>query len=378
MVNFKKFLSLFIAISIATAFVVTPVSAETEVVYELASYYTEAAHKQKQVKLDEFMETGEIYEFSFNVKPDSMDVYNPIRIDLGFRGNVASPGNYGMFYLYDNGTNALGASQWGNIGGVSTYKDAVATDGIDMNIIWDTVSGVANITAGLPGKDYKYSFTMGKVSAGGSYGELIIWSESTAVTITDLVIAKQVEDEQEKPENVIYTEENGWATAAGTEEMPDGSLKIAKGSANATKFTPNLEPGKLYEITYDVSGLEVVSGSWRKPFTVSLYADGQTESDILTYRQAGAWRNAKTDALVVEGSNGRNKIIINTETGEWEAYALGTLASKSGMTINANGQTKTYNKLENTDDIAIGFYSMDSSDDFDAPYISSLQSETSV
>ena len=75
---------------------------------------------------------------------------------------------------------------------------------------------------------------------------------------------------------------------------------------------------------------------------------------------------------MVDGSNGQNKIIINTKTGEWEAYALGVLAAKSGQTVSANGQTKTYNKIENTDDFAIGFYGYDASGDYTAPYISNI------
>ena len=154
--------------------------------------------------------------------------------------------------------------------------------------------------------------------------------------------------------------------------MPDGTVMLSRGSANATKFTPALVSGKKYAITYDVTGLTTSSGSWRKPFTLSLSAGGQTESAVLTYRMAGAWRNATTDELVANGSNGQNKIVIDTLTGEWEAYALGTLGAYSGYTSNANKTTKSYNAFSDTSGFTLNFYAMDVSSDFDVPYVSNV------
>ncbi len=177
--------------------------------------------------------------------------------------------------------------------------------------------------------------------------------------------------EQSEP-NLLYTGEKGWILG-GAVEQQNGTLKIAKGADNAAEFTPVLEYGKKYEITYDVTGLEVVSGSWKKPFTVTLSAGGQTEKSVLTYRMAGAWRDITTDEGYVTGSNGQNKIIIDTKTGEWEAYALGTKATYSGYTSNFNSKTKTYNKIKDMSDFKISFYAYDTDDEFVTPYISNVK-----
>ena len=88
---------------------------------------------------------------------------------------------------------------------------------------------------------------------------------------------------------------------------------------------------------------------------------------------AGAWRDLTTDEGYVNGSNGQNKIIIDTKTGEWEAYALGTKATYSGYTSNFNSTTKSYNKFKDMSDFTISFYSYDTDDEFVTPYISNVK-----
>ena len=146
-------------------------------------------------------------------------------------------------------------------------------------------------------------------------------------------------------QNEIYTPENGWTTGSATEEE-DGSLKLIASEEKPAVFRPQLDGDKKYSITYDVIGLETgdSSNEWTYQFLADLSAGEEKTKRVLSYRMAsaGRWNSVATDALVAEGTDGENEIVIDMATGEWKAYALGNL-SMSGV-------------FENTDGFAISFY----------------------
>ena len=332
--KFKKLLSTITAFAISASMAVMPMQAEAADIIVYDSYTTAQAHDMLRIYLDEFMETGETYEFSFNVKPESVDVQNSVRVDLGFQGSVTSPGNYGIFYLYENATNALGLSDYNKIGNVSAYKDAVAAEGIDFDIVWDTEAGVADITAGFPGKDYNLTYNMGVVPEGGSYGSFIIWAESTTVTITDLVIKKQ-EQPAPDPDAPLY-EKAEWTIS--------GEHNYIQGIGN----TVGLQADGKYVIEFDVTetaGNQVgfyfdwrdyanvtKSGcaSWNYKALAGIYDDGS--NDCLALGKATPWvGTVKRDGMVNEYSY----------TIVWDVAA-----SKFDMTLDykktSDGSTGTY------------------------------------
>ncbi|MBQ3427937.1 MAG: hypothetical protein IJH37_12490, partial [Clostridia bacterium] len=71
-----------------------------------------------------------------------------------------------------------------------------------------------------------------------------------------------------------YSNANGW-TLNGAVDQGDGTLNLAaSGSANGPVFTPALESGKKYVISYEVGGLNGNIGSWDYPFRVALIDSG--------------------------------------------------------------------------------------------------------
>ena len=144
------------------------------------------------------------------------------------------------------------------------------------------------------------------------------------VTVTDIT-------------NAIYNAANGW-TLNGSEEQQDGSLAIKTDGNNPTVFSPALEYGKKYSITYDVTGLTTGSNSWNYPFRIKLSAGSETVDGPIAYRMAGRWAHSG-DTLIANGTNGTNEIIFDTVSGKWETYALGsagasgTFADPSGFAI---------------------------------------------
>ncbi|MBQ3427823.1 MAG: hypothetical protein IJH37_11890, partial [Clostridia bacterium] len=128
-----------------------------------------------------------------------------------------------------------------------------------------------------------------------------------------------------------YSNANGWTLNAAVDQG-DGSLSLAaSGSANGPVFTPDLETGKKYVISYDVGGLgDTVSGSWDYPFRVALI-DGGASTDIIAWRRSGRWNYGTDDTLVANGSNGTNQIIIDTAAQTYEVYALGSAGKKGSF-----------------------------------------------
>ena len=307
----------------------------------------------------------------------------------GFKSSDGSSGyqqRYSLGEIYDNGSGKDCVSV-GAYGG--SFDKFVNRNGSNVtysySIIWDTVAKTFDITVnyttttpetGSIHKTYTYTNNI-------SDGDVWRFCCTHAATVRDFTVYNITEPEPtDTPEPTatpipeaevytIYTAENGW-DVGGAKELQNGGLKLAKGYANAAEFTPELEYGKAYEITYDVNGLTVVSGSWKKPFTLTLAAGGQEVTNVLTYRMVGFWRDATTDQGYSPGSNGENKIVIDTISGEWEAYALGNKATYSGFTSTANGATKTYNAFSDVSDLTLKFYALDTSDGFDTPYISNV------
>ena len=257
-------------------------------------------------------------------------------------------------------------------------------------VIWDTAQNTFDLKMDFLKDGVKKGTLHDTYTAGQSVANtdiLTFWTYSNnPVTVTDLTVRDVTPETTPEPtaepvptvaEPVIYTAANGWSLG-GAAECVDGSLKLGKGAVNAASFTPALERGKVYEITYDVSGLlssadgDTVPSVWKKPFTLSLSAGGQTENDVLTYRMGGAWRDATTDQGYSPGSNGQNKVVIDTASGAWETYALGNKATYSGFTSDANGYTKTYNAFADVTDFTLKFYARDTSSDFETPYISNV------
>ena len=534
-------LSLFMLATMMTVVTLVPAtqaSASGIAVYSADTFSTTGGgNLNGGVNLNNYLENGNIYTFEFNVKPQDITTGAPIRVDIGFQSSGASPGSYGIYYLYNaNGIYyPMYNSTWANENYTSIMSD-IGSQGIDFKYCWNTVSGIIYGTVTYPNGYVKtYSFNIGVIS-NGNFGKFYAWSPNNAVTVSGLTISKQAEGEvvyeksswsvtgehnylwvekdlnmksgdtylidfdlqaptgnpcfyfdwrnvsntsksgiaswnytavsgiyddgnndciaigtapswvktlaraggttsyhysilwntqnasfdvvlryetaggvtgalqkkvtgsgtyasddvlkfatgsgtatitnltisRHNEPSVVYTAANGW-TKGGAREETNGRLKLGKGSANAAEFTPTLEAGKKYEITYDVSGLYTTSGSWFKPFTLSMSAGGQTESNVLTYRMTGAWKDATTDQEYAVGSNGQNKILIDTATGEWKAYALGSKATYSGYTSSANNATKTYNAFSNLSDFTLKFYAQDTSAEFDTPYISNVQ-----
>ena len=309
------------------------INAEPEGSYELASYETDGANDWLAVDLDDVFETGESYKISLNVKPNEIGS-NPLRVALT-DGDLNKP-TTGLVNHYTEGTSlhALGADSWSNGGGLDGFKEDILANGIDMTFMWDTATGVISCDvwfahgSAWPEAEHKtFTWEAGVTGEAVNYGNLKIGSTSNAVSISDLKITKDIQEEEPQP--VIYTKEKGWTLNGGIEQA-DGSLKVPTNTAGATVFKPALEAGKKYSITYDVTGL-TTGDEWAYPFRVNLAAGEENVEGVLSYRMSstGRWNDSETDRLVAEGTNGKNEIVIYTATGEWEAYALGNL-SKSG------------------------------------------------
>ena len=84
----KKIIS-FIIILALTISLYVPVSAAETTIYYQDTYTTAAAHEQMSVRLSDFM---------------------------------ANDGSYGVFYLYDNGANALGTSDYNKLLGTGKLQ----------------------------------------------------------------------------------------------------------------------------------------------------------------------------------------------------------------------------------------------------------------
>ena len=348
-------------------------------VYEVnADYYLEQSvsatrtnRTSTTVNLDSVMTTGNKYDISWNMTPSSVSGW-PLQVALN-NSNAASAGQFGLFLMYDDATNAMFISDYNYLRGMSDNLADITTRGVDFHIIWDTVTGRVDLIAIFPnGKTYSCDYSAGVIASGSRYGDLVINGANT-VTVNHFAI------KQYTSLNSVYTSSSGW-NLSGTSaiETSGGSLLVPKGLSHAASFTPSLEQGKIYEITYDVSGLGSIpaDGQWNKTFAVALSAGGQTEEAVLAYRPySGAWRDNYTDIGVATGADGKNKIIINTATGEWEAWTLGKKATYSGYTASGNDRTHTYSAFSNTSNFSVNIYAptTEKNKPFAMPYISNVQ-----
>lgn len=285
----KKIISFIIILALTMSLYVPASAAETTIYYQ-DTYTTAAAHEMLTIKLGDFMANDGSYEFSFNVKPETVDVHNAIRVDLGFQGDVTSAGNYGIFYLYDNGTNALGTSDYNKIGKVGDYKDYVAENGVDMKMLWNTETGKVDITADFGEKEYSYTYTPGVVEAGGSFGKLIIWSESTTVTVTDLTV-KWIEKEYIDPNAPLY-EKDEWVISGEHNYLHGiGSSYGVKADGKYTiEFdvtAPTGNPSFYFDWRDYANNTKSACKSWNYTALAGIYDDGS--NDCLALGVAPSW-----------------------------------------------------------------------------------------
>ena len=213
------------------------------------------------------------------------------------------------------------------MGGRWSYGDSDALVAMGTNgsneIIYDTVSGEWQTGAlGSAGRSGKFA-DPSDFAINFYRWSALCQSYISNVTVTDIT-------------PVIYNSTNGWSLGVGAKEMGDGSLKLAK--ANYSWFTPTLESGKAYEISYDVDVTVGGDGIWAKPFQMSVATDGENEEDILNcYCTTGVWADSARVAYGATGTSGTNKVYINTETGEWSVDILGTGNGPSGTLGDLSG-----------------------------------------
>ena len=278
--------------------------------------------------------------------------------DISKAGNTIWNGYQGIFGIFDD------SSHGNDCIGIGPGFDAYPVRGgkkIDYHasVVWDTAAATFDVilsyetVAGVKGE------LMERFTGAGTFASsdvLKFATGSSTATLKNLNVSSL-------RSSTVYTSINGWNLGDFARECPDGSLKLAKTAANGTTFTPHLENGKKYEITYEVSGLYSVSGSSVKSFCLDLLADGQIEQGVLIYRLGDGWYGAS-------GSNGQNKIIIDTATGAWEAYVQDQKATGSGYVSSASG--KVHHAFNTSDGLTLRFYGCDDSAGYITPAIQNV------
>lgn len=157
--------------------------------YHLDTYKTGTGEYLK-VNLDRVIQSGLPYKIKLNMKPDDLNgkwcgCVNFVDGDINISN--ANGNNYGLFNWYNTGDEAMGLSYWDKIGTVAKYKEVAFQNGINVEIIWDTAMGTANVIVDFTEKQYKYDWTPGVIT--GKYGKLSVGADSTGMTITDLDIS---------------------------------------------------------------------------------------------------------------------------------------------------------------------------------------------
>ena len=260
----------------------------------------------------------------------------------------------------------LGTSQGANVEGevaidrLWIFGQEMAIDPsqwINVNIIYDctTESIEAKVTQGSNVVEGVAKFNCNTESLTGTPKITFDGLERNGVKYPGVYI-DNIEIKKVK-ENLIYNSANGWTLPLNDNmicatETEDGKLKLD----NEAKFTPTLEKGKKYSIKFDVTGLEK-GDAWTYQFRLALIAGGTTLDGALSYRQEGVWENGNEQKFVAGGTDGEVEVIIDTATGEYKMYALGSL-SKIGTFANA-------------DDFTLKFYKWGGN----APYISNVRVE---
>lgn len=157
--------------------------------YHLDTYKTGTGEYLK-VNLDKVIQSGLPYKIKLNMKPDDLNgkwcgCVNFVDGDINITN--ANGNSYGLFNWYNTGDEAMGLSYWDKIGTVAKYKEVAFKNGVNVEVIWDTAIGTANVTVDFTEKQYKYDWTPGVIT--GKYGKLSIGADSTGMTITDLDIS---------------------------------------------------------------------------------------------------------------------------------------------------------------------------------------------
>ena len=306
----------------------------------------------------------EKYEMSFDIKPYASTFAGGSNWEgIVMQWSLGSS-NSDSWHDMKLGTSA-GANQTGEINidkfwlfGQEMTIDP--TEWINIKAIYDCTAGTITATAtqGTTSVTGTAGFTNTTSSLTGSpkvtFEKITVNSVAYQGVYLDNVV---IRDYIEVPENIIYTEANGW-TVNSAVEQEDGSLKLDVNQETAALFKPTLEADKKYSIKFDVTGLETDEANpWYYQFRLALISGGTTLDGSLSYRQAGIWENGNETKWVASGTDGEIEVIIDKETGEYEMYALGALSAR-GI-------------FADTSDFTLKFYKWSGN----APYISNVTVE---
>ncbi len=307
--------------------------------YSMTSFTT-ASGGYWRIPLDEIIKTGNNYNLKWNMKPSDFGdnqtsgtwlIANIVDGSMGTIGNGA-----GLFDVYTEGSNkhGHGLGAWGKIGWLNDQASTILSNGVDMELVWNTEDGTVTIKVSIGTQwSWTYDWTPGNVE--GSYGYLSIGAPNTAVTISNLKIRNADMPEPEpEPE---------------PEPDPAGKYELASHTTNAGEYLKvNLNdifvPGMTYNISFNMKPDSIDT---TKDTTVVLVnvLDGEVSLnqfglfDIYTegknggvhYHQIGAWKGSVADYTETILSNGVDvKLVWDTAEGACEiTAAIGTDASYS-------------------------------------------------
>lgn len=238
--------------------------------YSKESYTTSGNNDYMEVDLDQIFTTGNTYKISFNAKPQDVNVMAPLQVTLD-KSDTNSTGN-GLVFLYDaqdkSSFNIIVGTQWkANMNG---FRDAIGLSGVNVEMLWNTVSGEVKIDTYLPWNiKWPYSvvypenriqtqiWNAGKIENGKKYGKLKIGSPTrftsagTKVDITDMKIRNINTDPLGKYETTNF--------------------KSAKGEYKTVALDEIIKTGNKYEIKWNM-----------KPSAINTAAQGILETvDII-------------------------------------------------------------------------------------------------
>lgn len=177
-------------------------------------YYVDSHITEKNylsTNLDEIFKTGNSYKFSWNMKPADTSAWGALSVNVT-GGDKVPHNEYGILFMYQN-QHMLGLGDHAKIGNIASYIDYIAQNGVDMSMLWNTATGMVDISVKISDKTYNMTWNPGVIT--GKYGNLVIGSGNTNVTITDLAI------ELVKPVPTVGAEDVVFATDDGTVQSHD-------------------------------------------------------------------------------------------------------------------------------------------------------------